>query len=141
MLNTGANPHIYMLFTLSGAYVRLRVTRVLRGEPRGQHRNKAAARGPMTIFVVIPKTPSAALDDRVVVEFPDDSQRLDSGAWLISSAGTTQSVSKALGITEADGARKLPISAIVFATVGYWGRAPNTIWEWLKSKIEGAAGG
>jgi len=95
----------------------------------------------MAIFVVIPPAPSAKLDTAVTTHFPSDSFKLPSAAWVISSDGTTQTLSNKLGITDQADGNPLGVPAIIFSTAGYWGRGPAPLWEWLKSKLEAKAGG
>jgi hypothetical protein len=50
------------------------------------------------------------------------------GEWLVAAAGTAVEVSDRLGITEKPD--DIPIG-IVLAVAGYWGREPNSVWEWI----------
>jgi hypothetical protein len=95
---------------------------------------------PMAIFVVLPKTPEArsAIAPAIESLFPNDNLLMESGAWLLSAPGTTEDISNRMGITGTSSNGSL--SVIVFAIAGYHGRAPNTVWEWLKEKMERGAG-
>ncbi len=95
--------------------------------------------GHMAIFLVLPKTAEAqeAIAPRIAEQFPRDSLALASGDWLLSASATSKEISESLGIT-GPGARGP--SAIVFSIAGYYGRAPNEVWEWMKEKMEGGAG-
>lgn len=75
----------------------------------------------MTVFVVIPPASNPALDNTVRQQFPNDSLRLESGAWLISAVSTSQDISATLGIADPQRGG----AAIVFATAGYWGAGAN----------------
>jgi hypothetical protein len=85
----------------------------------------------MTIFVALPKNSSVNIDALVAQNWREESLKLESGAWLISTTGTTQEVAAKLGISEHGGP-----SVIIFSTTSYWGRAPSTVWEWMKAQLE-----
>ena len=92
----------------------------------------------MAIFVILPKNPVAhtALEPMVKQEFPSDHLLLDSGVWLISSSGTSHELAERLKILPEGGP-----SVMVFTITAYSGRAPNTVWEWLKTKMEAPPSG
>ena len=76
------------------------------------------------------------MSHKIASEFPGNRVLLmDSGAWLLSAAGTSRDISDRLGIT----GQQLGPSVIVFTISGYYGRAPNNVWEWLKAEMESGA--
>jgi hypothetical protein len=86
----------------------------------------------MAIFAVIPldQVPNAALEAAIKREFPDKNFRIGPDHWLVSANGTAQEISGKLGITDAKVGQ-----AIVYNVGGYFGYAPQNIWEWLKSNM------
>jgi hypothetical protein len=92
----------------------------------------------MAIFVILPRNEDsrAAVQAAVEQTFSRDHLALDSGEYLISTNGTPIEVARRLGITPEGGP-----SAIVFSIAGYWGRAPSTVWDWLKAKLESVSDG
>lgn len=51
------------------------------------------------------------------------------GQWLVAADGTAKDVADRLGISAEKPDDLGP--AIVMAIVGYWGREPNSVWEWI----------
>ena len=67
------------------------------------------------------------LASAVLTKFPNAFIQIAPGQWLVSEKGkTAQQISDQLGLS--DGSIG---SGIVFAISGYYGRAPNNIWEWI----------
>jgi hypothetical protein len=93
----------------------------------------------MPIFLVHPKAISDRdkVRPRVTAAYPGAFLELQSGSWLLSAAGTSEEVSNKLGVTGADHAPSP--SVIVFTISGYFGRAPNDVWEWLKANMQSGA--
>jgi hypothetical protein len=93
----------------------------------------------MPIFVILPKNNAAreAVRQNVETLFPNS---LVSGAWLVSAAGTSEEISNTLRIT-GEGTDHTAPSVIVFTISGYFGRAPNNVWEWLTEKMSGGMNG
>ena len=85
----------------------------------------------MAIFVVLPLVPMPSLAQKIAEIFPTDFYRLSDTQFLVSTTGTTVELCERLGINSGE-----INSTIVFATSGYYGRAPNVIWEWIKAKLE-----
>lgn len=85
----------------------------------------------MTIFVVFRVQDPGKIRPAIQREFSSDHYDLGNNEWLISSTDTTEKVAARLGIPKGENG-----SAIVFAMSGYYGRAPTSIWEWIKSKAE-----
>lgn len=91
----------------------------------------------MTIFTVLLPRPQPALADKITSEFQTDALRISDTQWLVSGAGTAMEISKKLGIADPVHPDLPPIGeGIVFATNGYFGRAPANVWEWIKAKLE-----
>lgn len=91
----------------------------------------------MTIFAVLLPRAQSALADKIVSEFRTDALMVTDTQWLISATGTAQEISTRLGIYDAANPALIPSGeAIVFATSGYFGRAPANVWEWIKVKLE-----
>jgi hypothetical protein len=91
----------------------------------------------MTIYAILLPHPEPAVAAKIVSEFGADALSVNETQWLVSASGTTQDITKRLGIFDPENPNATPTgSAIVFATSGYFGRAPTNIWEWLKVKLE-----
>ena len=86
----------------------------------------------MIVFSVISLTPSDALGEKIQAEYKANSLKLSATNWLIAADGTAKEVCDRLSISEGE----IGVSAVVFATAGYFGRAPTNIWEWIKVKRE-----
>lgn len=86
----------------------------------------------MTVFVAINVTDPVKFDLAVKANFADDHLQISPREWLIAASGSTaKDISDKLGIT--DGSKG---SAIIFVTAGYYGRAPNNVWEWIGVKLQ-----
>jgi len=72
---------------------------------------------------------SVMLIEALKTHYPDNHLKVGPGQWLVAGSGTAVDVSNLLGITT--GVSGL---AIVSLIGGYFGRAPNNIWEWMASK-------
>jgi hypothetical protein len=91
----------------------------------------------MTIFAILMPRPQPALAEKLVLVFKTDTLKVTETQWLVSDIGTTQEISAKLGIYDPGSPTLSPVGeAIVFATSGYFGRAPANIWEWIKVKLE-----
>ena len=86
----------------------------------------------MIVFSVTSLTPNPKLNSKVVETYNSNSRKINETTWLIAASGTSREVSDSLTISEGE----IGSSAIVFATSGYFGRAPTDIWEWIKAKRE-----
>ena len=86
----------------------------------------------MTIFAIIPQpnpNQNTGLPAAIMNTYPNGWHALDNGAgWLVSTFGTPQTVSNALGITDGRSG-----SAIVIEVAAYWGRANPNTWSWIQS--------
>jgi hypothetical protein len=57
--------------------------------------------------------------------------------WLISAQGTVTEISAKIGVYDPNTPTAQWIgNAIIFATSAYSGRAPTSVWDWIKSKLE-----
>jgi len=92
----------------------------------------------MAIFVLVPRDENhrESLANAVREHFPADHYELPAGEFLISVTGTPMEIAKRLEI----GTGSESLTGIVFSTAGYWGRAPTTIWDWIKAKLESSNG-
>jgi hypothetical protein len=92
----------------------------------------------MAIYVALPRNQAArdGIASKIQEVFPDNYLLMDSGAWLLSGTGTSNEIATRLGILAEGGP-----SVIILAITGYSGRAPTTVWEWLKIKMEGQPSG
>lgn len=96
----------------------------------------------MTVFAVLLPSPQPTLVTKIKREFPNDHLSINETQWLISTIGTVTELSAKLGIYDAANPAASPTgSAIIFATSAYFGRAPGTIWDWLKVKLESPPSG
>jgi hypothetical protein len=95
----------------------------------------------MTIFAILMPTPQPPLAASIKDIFPTDHLEVSPTQWLVSSKGTVNEVSDKIGVTgpKADPAPKG--IAIIFATSSYFGRAPSTVWDWIKIKLESTPSG
>jgi hypothetical protein len=94
----------------------------------------------MAIFVVLPRVPSVRLDQRIKEVFPEDAIQLSSDQWLISFTGTVIALSEKLGITGQPDGTPAVASALVAQMGSYYGRAPQVVWDWIKTKLESSNG-
>jgi hypothetical protein len=86
----------------------------------------------MTVFAVINASNPTGLTQALNIHFPGNYLQIAPTEWLVAALGVTaKDVSDKLGITEGTSG-----SAIVLTTAGYFGRAPNNVWEWLSAKIQ-----
>jgi hypothetical protein len=96
----------------------------------------------MAIFAVLLPIRQPALEDAIKSVFSNDHLYISDTQWLISAAGTPIEIAAKLGIYDANEPLKTPTgNAIVFGVSGYFGRAPTTVWDWIKAKLEASSGG
>jgi len=86
----------------------------------------------MAVFTVLSLSQVAPpiLETKIKAVYPNDHFPLGPGKWLVVSDGIAKNVSDKLGL--ADGTAGI---VAVFAISGYYGFAPNSIWEWLAQKF------
>ena len=85
----------------------------------------------MAIFAVMLIGPSPPFATKLTTDFAGNFYKVSDTQWLVSATGTAVEISNRLGIT--DGSTG---AGFVFATAGYFGRAPTDAWEWIKAKLE-----
>jgi hypothetical protein len=90
----------------------------------------------MTIFAVMLPAPAPGLTEAIKRLFPNDHLAISDTQFLISAAGTTIDLSAKLGVYDPKQPAHTVGNAIIFATSSYFGRAPTTIWDWIKAKLE-----
>jgi hypothetical protein len=96
----------------------------------------------MTIFAILMPQPQPALVESIKNSYPPgDSFELSATQWLVSSKETVTEVSAKIGVSGAGPDFTPKGLAVIFATSSYFGRAPTTVWDWIKVKLEGAPGG
>jgi hypothetical protein len=96
----------------------------------------------MTIFAILMPTPQPELVKEIEKVFPNHHLKITETQWLVSSNNTVIDVVAQLGIYDAKKPENAPTGiAIVLATSSYYGRAPNTVWDWMKSNLEGITNG
>ena len=84
----------------------------------------------MQVFVVFDLSRPAEVEAAIRLHFPDDHLALRDGQWLVAARlMTSRDVCDRLGISEGENG-----NGIVVAMDGYWGRAPNNIWEWMGAR-------
>jgi hypothetical protein len=91
----------------------------------------------MPIFAILMQNPQPRLAEAIKSTFPNDHYAFTDAIWLVSMLGTVTDVTAKLGIFDPKEPTKPPIGiAAVFAVSSYSGRAPQTLWDWLKIKLE-----
>jgi hypothetical protein len=91
----------------------------------------------MAIFVILMPRPQPDLVEVIKSTFPNDYLSLSETQWLISTTGTAIDLTTKLGLYDANDPAKIPTGiAVIFAVSSYFGRAPATVWDWLKVKLE-----
>jgi hypothetical protein len=96
----------------------------------------------MTIFAVLLPADTPKIAEQIQTAFPNDHYMVSGTQWLVSSSLTAVELSAKLGVYDPKNPG-LPTlgNAIIFATSSYFGRAPQTVWDWLKVKLESRAVG
>jgi hypothetical protein len=83
----------------------------------------------MAVFTIIALGDNTeALDARIPAAFPNEHLFLAKGRWLVVGDGIAKDISEKVGTSTTVGL------FTVFAISGYFGWAPNTVWEWLALK-------
>jgi len=88
----------------------------------------------MALFVVLALDNSASvIEASIAKEFPEDYYKIEPGKWFVKAQlVTAKQVSDRIGITNdqnADG-----FTGVVLGVRGYFGRAPQDMWEWIAAK-------
>jgi hypothetical protein len=85
----------------------------------------------MTVFTILsPTGDNANLAASIETHFTNDFLKIGPGQWLVAARITAVEVSNKLGITTPP-----DVSGIVFATSSYFGRADNSVWDWIRVKL------
>jgi hypothetical protein len=91
----------------------------------------------MTVFAVLMPTHQPAIVAEIERNFPLDHLKLADTQYLISTSGTAIELSAKIGIYDIAQPDKPAIgNAVILATSSYFGRAPTTVWDWMKAKLE-----
>lgn len=69
--------------------------------------------------------------------------KLSDTQYLVSAGGTAIDLSRTLGLVIDPKKQNAQASgvAVVLATSSYYGRAPATVWDWMKAKLEASSNG
>lgn len=95
----------------------------------------------MTIFAILMPSPQPNLARVIATKFPNDSFQVGETQWLVSTNSTVIDLCATLEIYDVKEPNKVQSgNAIVFAISSYFGRAPSTVWDWIKVKLEGNSG-
>ena len=88
----------------------------------------------MTIFLVIPSSDAGpiqkALEDHKAQHHLDFTS-LPKNGYFVSYNGTSEELSNLIGISDGSSG-----TGVIVAVSSYYGRAPTTLWEWVKSRWE-----
>jgi len=96
----------------------------------------------MTIFAILLPAPDPALSATIVEAFKDECLKLSDTQWIVSSSATIQDITARAGIYDVRNPDSLTVgNGVVFATTSYFGRAPATVWDWIRSKLEAKQNG
>ncbi len=95
----------------------------------------------MTIFAILMPTQQPELERAIETVFPKHHLRITDTQWLVSSNSTAIDVVAQLGIYDAKNPEKSNGNAVVLATSSYYGRAPSSVWDWMKSNLEASPDG
>ncbi|MGB9152137.1 MAG: hypothetical protein WCD70_03515 [Alphaproteobacteria bacterium] len=91
----------------------------------------------MAIFTVLSVEQSEPLNQKILAEFSEANYRISPMSWLVSFKGTSEELSKKLGLLDPTS----NLRAVITRVESYHGRAPAPIWEWIKTKWEAAQNG
>ena len=81
----------------------------------------------MAVFAIVSLRNDLQLDEIIARVYWKESLRVSPSHWLVIDKGTSREVAERLGINAGHG------EAIIYNVSNYWGRAPNSVWEWLQS--------
>lgn len=96
----------------------------------------------MTIFAILLPNPAPALVSAIKTAYPFDHLSINDTQWLVSTTGTAIDLSAKIGVFDPANPTAPAIgNAVIFATNGYFGRAPSNIWEWIRTKLEATPSG
>ncbi len=87
----------------------------------------------VTVFAIAASPPFGANGIEAAISSKyarDEWLKVTDAFWLVSDTGIAKDVSDKLGI-----GNDVEMSAVIVAFGGYYGRAPNHIWEWIALKL------
>jgi len=85
-----------------------------------------------SIYFVTALQNAPAVRERIIQLVPEDSRyELAPDKWMIAYDGLAQEFAEAAGIRGGD---KVVGTGLVLPVSTYSGRAPSTLWDWLRSK-------
>jgi hypothetical protein len=87
----------------------------------------------MTVFAVLMPAPEPSLAADIEKVYAGSYLKLSDTQYLVSARATAVEVAAKLLI---DSPGLLARNAIVFSVSSYWGRAPTTVWDWIKARME-----
>jgi hypothetical protein len=91
----------------------------------------------MTVFAVLMPIPQPTVASEIMRLFPTEHLKLSDTQYLISTGGTAVELSAKIGVYDVNDPAKSPAgNAVILATSSYFGRAPTTVWDWMKAKLE-----
>jgi hypothetical protein len=94
----------------------------------------------MTIFAVLMPVHQPGVVAEIHRLYPNDHLPLNDSQFLISTSSTAVDLAAKLGIVDPQNPQKPSTgNAVVLATSSYFGRAPATVWDWMKTKLESPA--
>ena len=89
----------------------------------------------MAIFAIFQVSHPEKLGPAIKIAYPEDHLDLGNNEWMISDKATAIDVSNKLGVSDASNG-----IVIIVGIANYYGRAPNNIWDWMKTKTEAVGG-
>jgi hypothetical protein len=84
----------------------------------------------MIIFTVLTQGDNPKLEVALNQHFANEHLKVGPGQYLVAGRSTVIDLSNTLGITTGENG-----SGIIFSTSAYYGRASNSIWDWVKVKL------
>jgi hypothetical protein len=98
----------------------------------------------MAIYLVTPLANNATKLNQAIDEaFPNADTNVftlpSNAGVLVNYSGTSQELGKALFITvgKVEGENSFVGAALIVPFTSYWGRGATTMWDWIKTKLEG----
>lgn len=91
----------------------------------------------MAVFAIVSlrTSPTAHIEAALQAHYAERFIEVDEGHWLLNDPnGTAETVSKKIGLINPPDPVNHSI-AVVYNVGGYFGRAPNRIWEWLSTNF------
>lgn len=96
----------------------------------------------MTIFAILLPFPQPLVAQAIKEAYPNDHLAITETQWLVSASATAVDVTAKIKVYDLQNPQ-IPGAgnAVIFATSSYFGRAPASIWEWIKTKLESPPSG